>query len=116
VISKDSDLKSNKTISNFLINGFYNSGLNNLGKCIILSSNSTISTSTIPLMNTFYDTPIKFDVNFIYSCNEKYTLAQFKENCILNKWKDFLIFKYFDKMDLIGKFGSSDYKYSYVNK
>ena len=97
----------------FYQSGFYNHGRDSAGKCIILASNATLTTT--PIISSFFDTPILFGKDFFYACHERFTLAEFTDYCVYNKWENLLIFKNFEVMDFIGKFGSSDIKYSEVN-
>ena len=95
--------------------GFYLNGRNAEGRCNLIENNPN-STLTIspPLINSFYDSPIVFGKDFIYSCTEIFTISSFTNYCVYNFWKNLELFKAFDTMDFIGKFGSSDIKFSEV--
>jgi hypothetical protein len=96
-------------------NGFSLSGRNREGNCI--NSTTPISNDADRMKifeNNEDENVIYFGSNTEYTCKNDFTLAQLKDYCEKNLWKEFQIFKQVDYIQYLGRFGNADLAYFQV--
>jgi len=89
--------------------GLYMVGKNQDNTCLNAANDSDFRT-----INSFFDTPINYGVNTVYSCELKYELSSFEKFCKNSEWKNLKIYKFPLKIQYIGIFGNANIEYKKV--
>jgi hypothetical protein len=66
------------------------------------------------IIESFYDSPINYGVNTIYSCNLILDYTQFEDFCNRKDWINLKLFKFPANIQLIGIFGNANYEFKNV--
>jgi hypothetical protein len=63
-------------------------------------------------INSEYDSPVKFGIDSVYSCQTEFLFSDFNLFCTSKGWKNYSIFNFVKKLQYLGKFGIANLLYT----